>query len=103
MTTPTMQERGRDAAKVYCERIGFTFDAEFAFSSDTTFTCRDGEQLVLVHVLTRSTRGTTSPHRVPKHIRQTAKAAGARLDQVTLLVIGEDRALLRHHRDVQEA
>lgn len=101
MTTRTMQERGLDAAKAYCERCGFTFDAAFAFSSDSTFTCSDGEQLVLVYTKTRKTAGTAATV-IPKHIRQTAAAAGARLDLIELLIIAEDRALLRHHRNAEE-
>lgn len=100
--TSDLMERGRQAAIGYCERLGMTFDAELAFSSDSTFTARDGDEGVLVFVTVTRRQGA-GPATIPSHVEQTAKAAGYRLDSIQILMLSEDRALLRHHRDAGSA
>jgi len=110
----TMKQRGEDAACAYVERVGIcVIERKWSCDSGTIDVLGwDGDQLVLVDVKTvRSGRqgelGSVSTT-VARRIRKVASAyiqandlgdVSWRYDQVTLLVISEDRALLRHHRD----
>jgi hypothetical protein len=71
---------------------------------------RSGDELVYVKVVTR--KGKTNPTVLPtpRMVRQYKKQMSdfmrdadldvqARYDQIDLLVLAEDRALLRHHQD----
>lgn len=76
----------------------------------------DGDMLVLVDVKNRkaayrATKRTSSPsarRRVAKRAQAyldyaDLESTAWRYDEVDLLVIADDRALLRHHRDVMRA
>ncbi|PKQ38674.1 MAG: YraN family protein [Actinobacteria bacterium HGW-Actinobacteria-1] len=107
--------RGEDAAAAYLERIGMTvIDRNWrcpAGEVDVVFL--DGTTLVLCEVKTRTTDAKGSPEAAvtpqkQRRIARLAKAyladAGAepcavRFDVISIRVLAEDRALLRHHRD----
>lgn len=113
MSTSSMKQRGEDAAVAFLERCGMTI-IERRWSSEAgriDVLALDGDQLVLVDVTTMSA-GHQKAEAVSaangRRIRRIAAAYVAandvgdirwRFDRVTLLVIAEDRALLRHHRD----
>jgi putative endonuclease len=107
-------ERGEDAAAAYLERIGITV-------AERNWRCQhgeidivglDGETVVLCEVKTRRTRAKGDPEEsiTAAKRRRYARLAEAylqesglievavRFDVIALLVIAEDRALLRHHR-----
>lgn len=107
-------ERGEDAAAAYLERAGMTV-------IERNWRCRageidiialDGSTLVLCEVKTRRTaaKGTPEDAVTPAKQRTYGKLAAAylqqagaepvevRFDVISILVIAEDRALLRHHR-----
>ncbi|HEY5540156.1 MAG TPA: YraN family protein [Coriobacteriia bacterium] len=107
-------ERGEDAAAAFLERAGMTV-------VERNWRCQAGEidivgldddAIVFVEVKTRRTvnKGTPEEAVTPAKRRRYAKLAAAylqtaglsdvpvRFDVITLLVIAEDRALLRHHR-----
>ncbi len=107
-------ERGEDAAAAYLERAGMTVVERNwrCPSGEVDIVALDGEEIVLVEVKTRRTiaKGTPEDAITPAKQRKYAKLAEAyvqhcgnvdaplRFDVVTILVIAEDRALLRHHR-----
>lgn len=107
-------QRGEDAAAAYLERVGMTI-------VERNWRCPSGEidiialeegTLVLCEVKTRrsTAKGTPEESVTPAKQRRYKTLARAyvqhagltdvnvRFDVVTLLVVGEDRALLRHHR-----
>lgn len=107
-------ERGEDAATAYLERVGMTI-------VERNWRCPSGEidiialeesTLVLCEVKTRrsTAKGTPEESVTPakqRRYRTLARAyvqqaglsdVNVRFDVITLLVLGEDRALLRHHR-----
>ncbi len=107
-------KRGEDAAAAYLERMGMTV-------VDRNWRCKageidlgalDGSEIVFVEVKTRKTVATGQPEEAvtpakQRRYKRLAQAylqeAGlsevtARFDVVSLLVVAEDRALLRHHR-----
>ena len=107
-------ERGEDAAAAYLERIGVNV-------VERNWRCQhgeidivgiDGTTVVLCEVKTRRTRAKGSPEEsiTAAKRRRYARLAEAylqesgltevvvRFDVIGLLVIAEDRALLRHHR-----
>lgn len=112
-------ERGEDAAAAFLERAGMTI-------IERNWRCHNGEidivalddtTLVLCEVKTRRTRAKGSPEDAvtPAKQRRYARLAGAymqsagtgpmavRFDVITLLVISDDRALLRHFRGAYAA
>ena len=107
-------ERGEDAAVAFLERSGLTIvERNWRCSAgEIDIVALDGTELVLCEVKTRrtATKGTPEEAVTPAKQRRYAKLAaaylqassledvGVRFDVVTLLVIAEDRALLRHYR-----
>lgn len=107
-------ERGEDAAAAYLDRIGFTVvDRNWRCQSgEIDIVALDGETLVLCEVKTRKgvSKGTPEESVTPAKQRRYKRLAQAyvqsaslgqaqvRFDVITLLVLAEDRALLRHHR-----
>jgi putative endonuclease len=107
-------ERGEDAAAAYLERAGMTIVERNwrCKSGEIDIIALDGEQLVLVEVKTRRSTGKGMPEEAvtPAKQRKYARLAAAyiqhaglaspsvRFDVIALLVVAEDRALLRHHR-----
>lgn len=116
MTDPRKRlgERGEDAAAAYLERAGMTI-------VERNWRCKQGEidivaldedVLVLCEVKTRRTVAKGTPEESVTAAKQkryarlaahyTAEAGIApvsvRFDVVSILVVAEDRALLRHHR-----
>ena len=107
-------ERGEDAAAAFLERAGMTvIERNWRCSAgEIDIIALDGETIVLVEVKTRRTvsKGTPEEAVTPAKCRRYAKLAATyvqsagvsdvpvRFDVVTLLVVAEDRALLRHHR-----
>jgi putative endonuclease len=112
-------ERGEDAAAAYLERAGLTV-------VERNWRCPDGEvdiialdekTLVLCEVKTRKTvrKGSAEAAVTPAKQRKYARLAAVyvsksglhdvqiRFDVITIFVLAEDRALLRHHRDAFEA
>ena len=107
-------ERGEDAAVAFLERSGLTIvERNWRCSAgEIDIVALDGTELVLCEVKTRRTaaKGTPEDAVTPAKQRRYAKLAAAylqassledvsvRFDVIALLVIAEDRALLRHHR-----
>jgi putative endonuclease len=106
--------RGEEAAGAYLERIGFgILETNWRTKAgEVDIVARDGETLVLVEVKTRRSfkAGTPEESVSPTKQRRLGRLAaaylqklgdepgGVRFDVVTIYVLGEDRALLRHHR-----
>lgn len=107
-------ERGEDAAVAYLERAGLTIVERNwrCQSGEIDIVALDGDALVLVEVKTRRSAAKGNPEEAitPAKRRRYARLAAAyiqhagvepvatRFDVIALLVISEDRALLRHHR-----
>jgi putative endonuclease len=107
-------ERGEDAAVAYLERAGLTIvERNWRCPvGEIDIVGLDGDTLVLCEVKTRRTvaKGTPEDAITAAKRRRYAKLAAAyvqtagiepvtvRFDVITLLVIAEDRALLRHYR-----
>jgi putative endonuclease len=107
-------ERGEDAAVAFLERTGMTIVERNwrCPAGEIDIVALDGETVVLCEVKTRRTasKGTPEEAVTPAKCRRYAKLAAAylqhagiepvsvRFDVITLLVIAEDRALLRHLR-----
>ena len=107
-------ERGEDAAVAYLERCGLTIVERNwrCPAGEVDIIALDGETLVLCEVKTRRspTKGTPDEAVTPAKQRRYARLAAAyllhsgtvdthlRFDVISLLVIGADRALLRHHK-----
>lgn len=107
-------QRGEDAACAYLERTGFTIVERNweCPAGEIDIVALDEETLVLIEVKTRKTVAKGTPEEAitaakQRRYRKLAEAyvqhAGAadvavRFDVITILVLGEDRALLRHHR-----
>jgi putative endonuclease len=107
-------ERGEDAAAAYLQRIGVeVVQRNWRCSyGEVDIVGIDDRTVVLCEVKTRTTRAKGSPEEsiTAAKRRRYARLAEAylqesglsevsvRFDVIALLVIGEDRALLRHHR-----
>lgn len=107
-------ERGEDAAASYLERSGMTVvERNWRCAvGEIDIVALDEETLVLCEVKTRrnTSKGTPEDAVTPAKQRRYARLAAAyiqhagieeplvRFDVVSLLVISDDRALLRHHR-----
>lgn len=113
---PSLKLRGEDAAAAYLERVGIcVIDRSWSCSAGTIDVLAwESDTLVLVNVTTRRSC-KTSPDGVSeaakRRVRRIAKAyleyadlesVSWRLDHIDILVIAEDRALLRHHRGMIE-
>lgn len=107
-------QRGEDAAAAFLERIGMTLVERNwrCQAGEIDIVALDGQTVVLCEVKTRrtATKGTPEEAVTPAKRRRYAKLAAAylqhlgddcvavRFDVITILVIAENRALLRHHR-----
>lgn len=107
-------ERGEDAAAQYLERCGMTVvERNWRVpTGEVDLVALDGNAVVLIEVKTRRTvaKGTPDDAVTPAKQRKYLKLAQAylqhagladtpvRFDVISILVIAEDRALLRHHR-----
>ncbi len=114
MAERTTGQRGEDAAATYLERAGFTIVERNwrSKAGEIDIVALDGETLVLCEVKTRRTVSKGSPEDAvtPTKQRRITRLAEAylqqagiepvavRFDVVSILVLAEDRALLRHHR-----
>lgn len=106
--------RGEDAASTYMERVGMTVVERNwrCPAGEVDIVALDGETLVLCEVKTRSTiaKGTPEEAVTPtkqKRIGRIARAylayanvepCSVRFDVISIMLLGEGRALLRHHR-----
>jgi len=113
-STKRLGERGEDAAAAYLERAGFTIvERNWRCSAgEIDIIAMDGETVVLCEVKTRrsTSKGSPSDAVTPAKRQRYARLASAyvqeaglpeteiRFDVIAILVIAEDRALLRHHR-----
>lgn len=107
-------ERGEDAAVAYLQRCGLTIvDRNWRCpTGEVDIVALDGDVLVFCEVKTRKGVGKGTPEEsvTPAKQKRYKRLASAyvqyagvdpieiRFDVVTLLVLAEDRALLRHHR-----
>jgi len=107
-------ERGEDAAVAYLKRTGFTIVERNwrCPNGEIDIIALDGDTLVLCEVKTRKgvAKGTPEDAVTPAKQKRYKRLAAAyvqfagldevqiRFDVITLLVLAEDRALLRHHR-----
>ena len=107
-------ERGEDAAVAFLERAGLTIVERNwrCTGGEIDIVALDGDTLVLCEVKTRRTAAKGTPEEAvsPAKQRRYAKLAAAyvqgagidpvsvRFDVITLLVLAEHRALLRHYR-----
>ena len=114
MDRKRLGERGEDAAAAFLERVGMTVVERNwrCPAGEVDIVALDGKEIVLVEVKTRRTasRGTPEEAVSTAKRRRYAKLAaayvqsagvsevGVRFDVISLLVVAQDRALLRHHR-----
>lgn len=114
MAEQAIGKRGEDAAAAYLERAGMTvIERNWRHKNgEIDIIALEGEDLVLVEVKTRRTsaKGTPEEAVTPTKQRRIGRLAAAyvqqagaapvnvRFDVVSILVIADDRALLRHHR-----
>src|SRR5664280_2677061 len=107
-------ERGEDAAVAFLERAGLTVvERNWRCSAgEVDVIALDAKEIVMVEVKTRKTvaKGTPEESVTPAKQRRYVRIAAAylqsagiadvavRFDVISLLVVAEDRALLRHHR-----
>ena len=107
-------ERGEDAAAAFLDRVGMTVVERNwrTGAGEIDIVALDGDVVVFCEVKTRRTvaKGTPEDAVTPAKQRRYAKLAAAylqkaglngvevRFDVISLLVLAEDRALLRHHR-----
>jgi putative endonuclease len=115
MTKKTaLQVRGEDAAAAYLERVGMTVvDRDWQCEAGSIdIVALDGATIVVIDVDTREGGGTATGEGVSaaagSRITRLAEAyiqaavlqdVTWRYDRVSLLLLGDNRALLRHHRD----
>lgn len=114
MSGENLGRRGEDAAAAYLERIGYTLvDRNWQTKAgEIDLVALDGETVVMCEVKTRRSirKGTPEDAVTPTKRRRITRLAAeylqhaglsdvpVRFDVITLLVLAEDRALLRHHR-----
>ncbi len=106
-----LQERALMASEMFLVRCGYEI-VETGWSdgdSDIAIVARDGDTYVMVNVVARSANAKCFPDIVENRAsREVAAAAwlathdadtevAVRFDVVSLLVIGESKALIRHH------
>lgn len=115
MDKKSLKSRGEDAAAAFLERVGICV-VERGWKSEAgtiDIIAWDGDTLVLVDVKTRKSchqeAGQVVSAASTRRIKRMTKSyldyadlekVAWRLDRIDLLVISEDRALLRHHRSV---
>lgn len=115
MTRSELARRGEDAAAAYLERIGLTIVERNwrCTSGEADVIALDGDTLVIVEVKTRRSVSAGTPEeavsptkqrtlvRIARHYLAHAglDEAQTRFDVIAIRPLGEDRALLRHHRD----
>lgn len=106
--------RGEDAAAAYLERMGMQIvDRNWRSGrGELDIVALDGEELVLCEVKTRASESRGTPEEAVSEAKRRrlvrlAEAymsaaglqdCGVRFDVISIRVLGEDRALLRHHR-----
>lgn len=108
-----LKERGEDAAAAFLERVGIhVLERDWRCDAGAIdIVAMDGETLVIVVVKTRQSghqeESQTVSAATGRRLKKLAKAyiehtdlgvIGWRVDRIDLLVISDDRALLRHHR-----
>lgn len=110
----TLGERGEEAAAAYLERSGMTIvERNWRCSAgEVDIVALDDDTVVLCEVKTRRTAAKGSPEEAVTSAKQrkylrlaqeylqrigTTEVA-LRFDVITIMVVAEDRALLRHHR-----
>lgn len=113
MDKKSLKLRGEDAAAAYLERVGICVVERSWHTEAGTIAiiAWDADTLVLVDVKTRKCcrqeAGQVISAASTRRIKRLAKSyldyadlenVAWRLDRIDLLVISEDRALLRHHR-----
>ena len=114
MDRKELGRRGEEAAATYLERVGFTvLETNWRTKAgEVDIVARDDDTLVLVEVKTRRSLTKGTPEDAVSVTKQRRlgrlaaaylqgmehEPAGVRFDVVTIYVLGEDRALLRHHR-----
>ena len=115
MDRSELARRGEDAAAAYLERIGMTVEERNwrIKGGEIDIIASEGDDVVLVEVKTRRSEGAGTAEEAvspAKQRRITRLAAaymatrggddreGVRFDVVTIRVLAEDRALLRHYR-----
>ncbi len=107
--------RGEDAAAAYLERVGMDIiDRNWRNGrGELDIVALDGEALVICEVKTRTTTAQGTPEEAvsPAKQRRLVRLAQAylsaagiedctvRFDVITIRVLSDDRALLRHHRN----
>ncbi len=110
----SLKHRGEDAASAYLERLGIcVVERNWRCSADTIdIIAWDSDTLVVVNVKTRKSChqeksgavSTAVARRIKRLVEAYVEHAGLesvawRYDRIDLLVISNDRALLRHHRN----
>ncbi len=114
MNRAEIGRRGEDAAARYLERAGLhVVHRNWRVSrGELDIVALDGQELVFVEVKTRTSTAAGTPDEAvtPAKQRRLARLAEAyiastgedappvRFDVISIQLIGEDRALLRHHR-----
>lgn len=109
----SMKVRGEDAAAAYLERVGIcVVEREYTCDEGSVDIIGfEGDTLVFVdvEVRTKSVKSDGWSVRKSSRIRRVAECyvqqhdledRELRFDAITILVICEDRALLRHHRSI---
>lgn len=106
-------QRGEQAACAYLERTGMSVVRTNwrTGAGEVDIICLDEDVLVFVEVKTRKTLVTGTPEaavsptkqrRIVRLAREYAARAGlepcVRFDVISITVLGEGRAILRHHR-----
>lgn len=107
----TLKQKAEDAAVAYLGRLGMTVvERDWKGKTTIQIVALDGDILVFVRVTSRRV-GTEFSGLTKGILRDLDRAAKAymeennrtgqyRIDRIDLFVVAEDRALLRHHRDV---
>ncbi len=107
-------KRGEEAAAAYLERVGMTIVERNwrCKSGEVDLVALEGHEIVFVEVKTRRSTATGQPEEAvtptkQRRYRRIALAylqqagledVSVRFDVISLLVVADDRALLRHHR-----
>lgn len=115
----SMKKRGEDAAAAYLERAGIcVIERKWQCEAGVIdVVAWDGDTLIVVDVVTRrASRQGQAWEPTRARLRRVKRLVNAyiqqadlneltpwRYDRIDLLVISDDRALLRHHRDAISA